>query len=457
MANDTMIQDMLKDIMQALRKADPDAAAAFKKKHKGFGQKLAEAQKTATTAAKAASASTPSAPKAAEPKPEEWKPVKSKKEKSGAQAGPTSAIAQDRDVLENGGWSKPVLNVLGAVRPDSEGVFLATSAEAKQLVAEVRAQGSLAILSPIEFGDTVQGAWTSVLVKDKNGRQQVRRRWLVQLGTSPVLYTPDAPKAAAIVADTKQVVLTLSESHCSRDSWKAAQAAPREAASRWLRFCAKADILDIRPPTRVAGRAGEIQVVASVSVSTGTATLRSSGKHGVWTRPFYQKPEDRERFGVVQMEASKNLDESCRAAERLGENAWGVVPTRNGFAIRVLATAREEAVKLLRPDGYNLQLGTLYEVSGLPQNMGKEALAAFLGNWPMQPIRSWMAWRPWLVRAQIPPVENLRQYDDGLAVIKAAAPRTVTSRPVERWSPLTTRPNIEWPTAWRTPAEMQTP
>ena len=106
MANNTMILDMLKDIMQALRKADPDAAAAFKKKHKGFGQKLAEARKTATIAAEAASASTPSATKAAEPKPEEWKPAKSKK-----------------DVLENGGWSKPVLNIWEAVRPDSEGVF----------------------------------------------------------------------------------------------------------------------------------------------------------------------------------------------------------------------------------------------------------------------------------------------------------------------------------------------
>ena len=69
------------------------------------------------------------------------------------------------------------------------------------------------------------------------------------------------------------------------------------------------------------------------------------------------------------------------------QNVLGRMPTRNGFTIRALATAREEAAKLLRPGDYNLQIGTLYGVSGLPQNMGKEALAAFLGNWPMQPIR----------------------------------------------------------------------
>ena len=64
--------------------------------------------------------------------------------------------------------------------------------------------------------------------------------------------------------------------------------------------------------------------------------------------------------------------------------------------------------------------------------------------------------RNWLIRAEIGPSSNLLQYEDCFAVIRPAAPRSVAAQPVERWSPPTIRPNVEWPFPWRIPAELQT-
>jgi hypothetical protein len=134
----------------------------------------------------------------------------------------------------------------------------------------------------------------------------------------------------------------MSKLHCASEYWKAAKDAPREAASRWLRMSAAAYVLDVRPPTRIAGRPDEIQVVAMIGKKSEALTLRAGGKEGVWVRPYYKEAQDRERFHVVQLEPGKSLEEARRAADRLGEESSGVVPTRRGFAARVLAKQREK-------------------------------------------------------------------------------------------------------------------
>ena len=72
--------DMLKKLMEAFWKADPAAAASFRKEHQGFGGKIAKSKKEAK-AAKAAeltgASGTPGS-ETARPITEEWKPVKSK-------------------------------------------------------------------------------------------------------------------------------------------------------------------------------------------------------------------------------------------------------------------------------------------------------------------------------------------------------------------------------------------
>ena len=106
MATDTVLADILKDMMKAFRKADPVAAAAFKKKNQGFGERAAQSRKAAV------------ATEVTTQKTEEWKPVKTQanKEKIKVETGPTSSTAaRDKDVLVAAGWSKAVLSSLEAV------------------------------------------------------------------------------------------------------------------------------------------------------------------------------------------------------------------------------------------------------------------------------------------------------------------------------------------------------
>lgn len=85
----------------------------------------------------------------------------------------------------------------------------------------------------------------------------------------------------------------------------------------------------------------------------------------------------------------------------------------------------------------------IYEVSGLPVTMGEDALLDFLRNWKAQPVRTWrQGWRhTWLVRAVDKSLSSLLQYDDGLAIIKVAAPWASPPKSMENvlhpwWNPL---------------------
>ena len=91
---------------------------------------------------------------------------------------------------------------------------------------------------------------------------------------------------------TKQIVLNLSRQHTDKQGWEAAELAPRVAARRWLQHRAGVEVLDVRPPTRVAGRE-KLQVVAQVTSLTYENALRASGVDGVMTRPFYTIEEEK--------------------------------------------------------------------------------------------------------------------------------------------------------------------
>ncbi len=65
----------------------------------------------------------------------------------------------------------------------------------------------LAILTTKNIQD--KGVLMDVLVKDKDGRQQSRQRYLIQLGASPSVFSPELKKKT-VVADTIKIVLTLS-------------------------------------------------------------------------------------------------------------------------------------------------------------------------------------------------------------------------------------------------------
>ena len=66
------------------------------------------------------------------------------------------------------------------------GACLVSTAEGKKLVNELKGDHALAILVPLNV--TGAGEEVHVLVEDPSGRWQTRRRFLIQLGSTPVQY-----------------------------------------------------------------------------------------------------------------------------------------------------------------------------------------------------------------------------------------------------------------------------
>ena len=65
----------------------------------------------------------------------------------------------------------------------------------------------------------------------------------------------------------------------------------------------------------------------------------------------------------------------------LADRASGVVSTRLGHAVRVIAADFEEVVKLVQPENYNEFVGELRDVSGLPLAWSPDAVTDFLAGW----------------------------------------------------------------------------
>ena len=114
-----------------------------------------------------------------------------------------------RDKLQQDGWSVKVEHTLSFHRA-KEWVFMASTKEAKVLMAETHSDGSLAVLAPINE----RGAEISVLVQDRNGCVQSWQRFLRQLGAIPVQYQSTAPQGGSVKdGGTKQIVLSLSKQY----------------------------------------------------------------------------------------------------------------------------------------------------------------------------------------------------------------------------------------------------
>ena len=83
-------------------------------------------------------------------------------------------------------------------RPDADlkidvpAVCLASRSEGIAAKIEVHARVPIALLTPTPIAK--DAPMIHVLVKDSTGKEQLRRRFLLQLGPSPIKYMEDAPK-----------------------------------------------------------------------------------------------------------------------------------------------------------------------------------------------------------------------------------------------------------------------
>ena len=128
-----------------------------------------------------------------------------------------------------------------------------------------------------------------------------------------------------------------------------------------------------------------MQFVVNVRKVSVNCLLWASGKDGVFTREFYESDADRNRFKIVHLPDNPTLEVAQRQSARMAEVSAGVVSTKRGFAIRVIAAHYESAVKTLHPHDSERLLGKRWEISGLPLSMGRIALMEFLDTWRVSP------------------------------------------------------------------------
>ena len=112
---------------------------------------------------------------------------------------------------------------------------------------------------------------------------------------------------------------------------------------------AKANFLDVRPPTRIAGARDGLQVIVFLPVSACIQILRASGLDGIFVRQFIENDKDRQIYKAVPMPVGATLATCIGQAQCLGDKAFGVVPYGSGFCIRVMTCDVEEIRTLLQP------------------------------------------------------------------------------------------------------------
>ena len=309
-----------------------------------------------------------SRPAASNPSPKDgWGSVKKRKDAKGE--------TPNKDALEPTGWSVPVCSDMAAMNASTSGVCLVSTAEARQDLTALKGQVPPAVLAPTDVDG--KGTLVHVMMKDAQGRQQCRCRYCFQLGPEPVTYMDGAPKKA-IRKDIAQIVSNLSQKHTQPGAWDSASRHGSAAARSRLKSRAGADALDVRPPTRISGQTGQLQVVAIVPLKCWDAILRASGQDGVFVRPFYDANNQHKDYRTVPLTAETILETALRQAAFLGQEAFGVVTTFKGFGIRVQDANFKKAAMQVYPNDHEKLIGEKYEVSGLPVSIGKEALLDFL-------------------------------------------------------------------------------
>ena len=178
----------------------------------------------------------------------------------------------------------------------------------------------------------------------------------------------------------------------------------------------------------------ELSVVAEVPPGDIAKVELSSGENGLFSRRFVESEEDRTKQRIVPLEPQHDRLAALRIAKSKGVLALGVVPTRRGWGIRVLAESFQAVLADINPAEQAELLGDAYLVSGLPLSWGSANVKEFLGAWAARPVG-----RPirvgftntWTVKAeQPPPATKLRNGDPlGLNVIGIVSKKEFRTKP----------------------------
>jgi len=198
---------------------------------------------------------------------------------------------------------------------DVPSVCLATQRTALQAKAELCVRVPMAILSPAPV--TAESEVVHVLLKDKNGKEHVQRRFFCQLGSKAGRYMHDAPKCTAVNVHTeKNVVFGVVKE--TSPAWDAALTAPRKVLGNWPPEVGKiACIICVkRPSLQDEG----LQAVVVLREGSRDQCLKESGQNGIFVRTFAHREQanslPREHC-TVPVPCSQDLKSALRTANSL--------------------------------------------------------------------------------------------------------------------------------------------
>ena len=119
---------------------------------------------------------------------------------------------------------------------------------------------------------------------------------MLQLGSNPVSYMEGKPRKP-VVPDSIKVVLTYAKRHTDAEALESALKNAQDLTKKLLKFTAKVEFLDVRPPTRIAGASDALQVIVFAPVSASTALLRASGLDIIVVCQYRKQPRSRNLQG----------------------------------------------------------------------------------------------------------------------------------------------------------------
>ena len=346
-------------------------------------------------------------------------------------------------------------NAVGSIKElttDKACFCMASMADARKAISELSSDKPMAILVPGPVDGT--GRQVPVVVR-KEGKECSWTRWLVQLGKQDVAFDYSGVTAGGRVGATNtKVVVFGRQVKCPADVWASLQQNPKAAVDMWLKkTVGLTEVGRLYAPMLVNE---ELSVVAEIPPGGVARVELASGENGLFSRRFVESPEDRAKQRVVPLEAQHDRLAAMRIAKSKGALSLGVVPTKRGWGIRVLAENFQTALADVNPTAQADFLGEEYVVSSLPLSWGSANVAEFLGQWAAKPVgrpRRVGFTNTWSVRVeQPPPASTLRNGDPlGLNVIGVVSKKEYRPKPnqvVLRMRPGPTSKNTQMPRSW---------
>ena len=348
-------------------------------------------------------------------------------------------------------------------------VCLASVEEAKKAIAELSSPLPMAMLVPIRIDG--RGVEQPVLVKKTDGQNATWTRLLIQLGKEDVVFDQSKVPVGGHVGNTNvRVVVYGKEGKTPDDLWQSFRSSPKAIADRWLKNTAGlSECGRIQGPRLVEDT---LSIVVEVPPAMVEKVLCASAEQGVFSREFLDENQT-SKTRIVPVDLRHDRMAALRVAQSLQGKAFGVVPTKKGWGIRVPADSFDAVLAEVNPDARESLVGDLYTVSGLPLSWNRDNVKAFLGSWSATPVGRPMRVgfrQTFTVRAkQPPPTTTLRNPDplglNVLALISLKEHRpnknktVMTFRPKNKTGPNSSRAAASrtWVDAVKSPATAKLP